>query len=199
MLNKNKTEKKLDKRIQKTKKNIFDSTIELLCHKELSKITVTELCQLANINRKTFYTHFNTPYDAFNESIENFTRSFTESVEELAKDTDILSPSLVLLLLEAFVESEEKIPKLLQSPNQFLFYEKLTSSLTDIFYNGLTQESIYDSINNVQKRFISKLFAGSTISVYYEHLKNPKNSNLNEISDLLSTILMQGLKSLTDS
>lgn len=47
-----------DARVRYTRKVIEDSFLQLLCHKHVSKITVTELCQMAQINRATFYKHY---------------------------------------------------------------------------------------------------------------------------------------------
>ena len=44
-------------RFQQTERKIRDIFLELLKKKELSKITVREICCLANINRTTFYLH----------------------------------------------------------------------------------------------------------------------------------------------
>lgn len=47
-----------DARVRYTKMVIEESFLELLRQKPVSKITVTELCQKAQINRATFYKHY---------------------------------------------------------------------------------------------------------------------------------------------
>lgn len=64
--------KTTDIRIVKTKRIIHASIIELLKAKALSDISITELCQTAMINRKTFYMHYKTIEDAFSD-IETLT------------------------------------------------------------------------------------------------------------------------------
>ncbi len=49
---------KSDRRARKTQSSIKQILIHLLKQKELEKITVTELCELADINRSTFYSHY---------------------------------------------------------------------------------------------------------------------------------------------
>ena len=49
---------KADRRTSYTKKAIRDAYIELLYEMEPSKITVTEVCRRADINRGTFYLHY---------------------------------------------------------------------------------------------------------------------------------------------
>ena len=59
-----------DRRVRKTKQSIRQGLINLMKKKKLSEITVTELTELVDINRATFYHHYRDIYDLF-ESIEN--------------------------------------------------------------------------------------------------------------------------------
>ena len=65
-----------DMRVSKTNYAISCAMAKILCEKELQKITVTELCSLAQINRKTFYTHFATTEDVFNYMLERIETKF---------------------------------------------------------------------------------------------------------------------------
>lgn len=49
---------KTDARVRYTKKRIREAFFQLLSEKELARITVTEICDLAEINRTTFYKHY---------------------------------------------------------------------------------------------------------------------------------------------
>lgn len=61
---------KTDRRTIKTRKAIFEALAELLCEKELRKITVNELTGKADIHRVTFYKHFLDIYDVYDQ-LEN--------------------------------------------------------------------------------------------------------------------------------
>lgn len=52
----------MDIRIQKTETAIKNAFMELRAQKPIEKITVKELCQLAQINKSTFYTHYDDIY-----------------------------------------------------------------------------------------------------------------------------------------
>ena len=56
-------ERKADRRTRYTQSVIKEIFIELLRKKPIEKITVTEICKMAEIHRGTFYIHFNDPYD----------------------------------------------------------------------------------------------------------------------------------------
>ena len=64
----------VDLRIVKTKKNIHEAFLELRSENMLEKIKVTKLCELALINKTTFYNHYQDIY-ALSEEIENETIS----------------------------------------------------------------------------------------------------------------------------
>ena len=61
---------KPDIRVRHTKDRVRKAFFQLLNTKEFSQITVTELCQIAEINRTTFYKHYLDMTDLL-EKIEN--------------------------------------------------------------------------------------------------------------------------------
>lgn len=72
----------MDKRIVKSRRNIFESLMTLLTDKPLSEITVTELCKTALINRKTFYTQFSSVFDAFHCLEEQIIETFLDGLQK---------------------------------------------------------------------------------------------------------------------
>lgn len=59
-----------DRRVKYTKMVLKESLIKLLSHKDISHITIKEICEDADINRATFYAHFTDQYDLMRK-IEN--------------------------------------------------------------------------------------------------------------------------------
>ena len=55
--------KKQDARVRYTKMVVKSSLLELMQTKPVAKITVTEICEKAGINRATFYSHYSDPTD----------------------------------------------------------------------------------------------------------------------------------------
>lgn len=60
-------ESKADRRVRYTKKLLRDALLNLMIEKPFGKITPTELCRVADINRNTFYTHYSSPEDVLRE------------------------------------------------------------------------------------------------------------------------------------
>ena len=47
-----------DRRVRYTKTVLKQSLLELMKDRPIGKITVTEICRLADVNRNTFYAHY---------------------------------------------------------------------------------------------------------------------------------------------
>lgn len=62
----------LDARIRYTKMVIRNAFIGLLKKKPLNKITVKEICDLAEINRATFYKYYSDPFDLLEKIEQEF-------------------------------------------------------------------------------------------------------------------------------
>ena len=57
--------KKPDRRTMKTRRALAEALAELLAAKELHRITVQEIADKADVNRVTFYHHYQDVYDLY--------------------------------------------------------------------------------------------------------------------------------------
>ena len=64
--------KKTDARIINSKKYLKEALLSLLSEMKISDIKVVTLCRRAEINRATFYSHYNNVYELFDETINEF-------------------------------------------------------------------------------------------------------------------------------
>ncbi len=67
----------IDRRTRYTRQTIKDSLLSVMQQKPFSKITVTEICRLSEINRGTFYLHYYDLDDVLDDIIENFMKDTT--------------------------------------------------------------------------------------------------------------------------
>ena len=75
--------KKTDARIINSKKYLKEALLSLLYEMRISEIKVVSLCQRAEINRATFYSHYNNVYELFNETINEFMNDICKFVSKL--------------------------------------------------------------------------------------------------------------------
>jgi len=59
-----------NRKVRYTKQVIREAFIELMQEQPIEKVTVTRICELADISRGTFYLHYRDPYDLL-ETMEN--------------------------------------------------------------------------------------------------------------------------------
>lgn len=64
------TEIRMDKRIRKTRTAIREAFVRLMQKKEYDAITVTDISEEAEINRKTFYAHYETKEALYAQIVE---------------------------------------------------------------------------------------------------------------------------------
>ena len=65
---------KNNKRSQETQQKIEDAFVALLQEKSLHEVEASEICELAQINRSTFYAHY--------DSVSALANAFSEKTEE---------------------------------------------------------------------------------------------------------------------
>lgn len=82
-----------DRRVKYTKMVLRESLLELLQEKPINRISVTELCQNADVNRGTFYAHYSEPYDLLkqieDELFEDIRSCFEDNSEKTIEDMNL--------------------------------------------------------------------------------------------------------------
>ncbi len=73
-----------EQRILETKRRIYDAFIQLMQEKPIHQISISALCQLAGINRSTFYHHFGSQYDVLAELEDAFLADLEEKLRDVS-------------------------------------------------------------------------------------------------------------------
>lgn len=119
----------MDIRIEKTERAIKQAFMEQRTHKPLEKIKIKDLCALANINKSTFYAHYEDIYalaDAMEKEAINNVLSSLPAIEP--NDLRDRAEWLTQELFHAFVKEQEAVNILFSGSRQ------------GGFINGLEQE-----------------------------------------------------------
>ena len=107
------SEKQADRRTLRTEKAIFEALAELLTEKEISKVTVQELSDMAMINRVTFYNHFLDVYDLY-EKLE--TNVLTEMGMLMLRLQELPTEKILSQLID-YADQNRVLFRLIFSPN----------------------------------------------------------------------------------
>ena len=104
-----------DKRVIRTKKAIKEALFRLMEEKDISSISISELTQEANINRRTFYTH----YSSITDILEEIESDLVEALGVLVQSIDFNAPRkgakdlfLGLHSLITFLSRDISIPRI---------------------------------------------------------------------------------------
>ncbi len=84
--------KTVDRRTRKTKKAIRHAFAELLTQKDINDITIRDIADLADINRKTFYNHYAGIYQIVDEIENEIVLAFESVLEDVDLKQDLKNP-----------------------------------------------------------------------------------------------------------
>jgi AcrR family transcriptional regulator len=94
---------KTDGRVRYTRMVIKESLLKLLTNKPIQKVTVTEICELAQINRATFYTHYRDAFDLLEQIEDELFAELSATIITKDQDPDRLTKE-ILRIIERNIE-----------------------------------------------------------------------------------------------
>jgi AcrR family transcriptional regulator len=111
---------KVDRRIRHTKQALRDSLIKLLKHKPIEKISVKELCEDADINRSTFYAHYQDPADLMAQIERELFRNLNEYLDGYhVKEDEAETFRKIVMIVEYVRENAELCSTLINENGDF--------------------------------------------------------------------------------
>lgn len=114
----------MDRRIQYTKKVIKETCIELLSEKDITKVSVSELCKKADINRATFYRYYLDIFDLLSKIQNEFVDELKDSYKDYnSKDNELCD--YVLALLKTCLNNKNLVKILFYSKNSISFLDAI--------------------------------------------------------------------------
>ena len=127
--------KKPDRRVLKTKRAIRNAFAELLIQKDINEITVKDIADLADINRKTFYNYYSGVYQVMDE-IEN---EIISACEADLNAFDICDPNVMFGTLCKMIDSDiDFYGKLIQAGGNSHLMDKIITVLQEKTIFNLT-------------------------------------------------------------
>lgn len=143
----------MDARIRYTKKIIREKMIELLECNHISKISVTMICNAAEINRTTFYKYYDNPFDLLLKIEKEL---LDELQDRILKTGNREFSSMIRIVMEELKENAHEYQILFSKNSDTAFRERVFSlcyveNMDQIkkIYPNLTekqQEWLYDFI-----------------------------------------------------
>ena len=184
---------KIDRRVKYTTMLLKESLIRLMQTHPISKISVKMLCEDADINRSTFYTHFTDQYDLLHQIEQVVLDEFsdymnTPPIADLSKRAEIIMEQLF-----DYVSENASLFKVLLSDNGDPEFQ---SSIV-----ALAQEQIISNLRNDQSidtrtsDYMQCFIIAGALKILQKWLHDGAIESSKQMAELVSNLFFQGISS----
>ena len=186
----------MDKRVMKTRRAIHSAMTKLLTVKPIEEITVTELADAAEINRKTFYNYYSSVYMVAEEMEDEIIERFEESLRKIDFETLLQDPQTTFNTLARIIASDlDFYETILTNRNQVYFLQKIVTSLKERIMALYFDKNSRDS--ELQEYMLEYIIAG-LVSVYQKWFTSGRKADMEELSKYISMLAVYGVKSILE-
>ncbi len=185
---------KNNQRTRLSKLMFKNALMDLLREKgDIHKISVRELCDRADLNRSTFYAHYEEPADLLKELENEIIDETEEHLKKIAEENDMGAHKYILSFLK-YLRDNDKV-----------FRTLLIDAADPKFKSMFMQRSILKFIDNlnitffsdVEQYIFSYILNGST-GIIIQWVRSDYATDENVICDLLFSINKSALTNLKE-
>lgn len=193
MKNTETTEKRPDRRVIKTKRAIRNAFVELLAGKELNDITIKDIADVADVNRKTVYNY----YGGVHEILDEIENELVSSFERVMQDADIRSnlenPYRIFEMLTELINRDmEFCSRLMKIDANSHLVRKIISALK-VRVGQIVSEQIGDSR---KAELISDFVSSGMLSAYQGWFNSGREQPIEEFSKNVGRLVFYGVNGL---
>jgi len=177
-----------DRRIRYTKMVLKDSLIKLMKEKPISRISIKSICEEADINRATYYTHYKDQHD----QLDQIEFEFVEGIEKFLEDMPMTIPLDIITKIFDYIQENKELCCTLLGKNGDMAFEENVSRL--IRSTILASWKIADvEVNSVYDYSYTYTFAGS-IGIVKKWLSDDNtNFSTRDIAKLVLDLSEKGI------
>ncbi|WP_042348660.1 TetR/AcrR family transcriptional regulator [Bacillus massiliigorillae] len=180
----------------RSRKMIRHAFVELVLEKDFEKITVKNIVERAEISRGTFYAHYSDIY-AIIEEIENeIMGKMVDFLDDFTASELIQNPMPFFVKMGDFLQQDiEFYRKSVLVQGASCFIVKLKDVLIEKIISY--QETIQS--NQERQEYILRvhLLVGGQISIYQDWLAGKFDCSLEELTESVSQLMIQGFQPYT--
>lgn len=183
--------KKTDRRVIKTKKAIRNAFAKLLSEKDMNDITIKDIADVADINRKTFYNYYNGVYQLINEIEDEIVGSLEEALKGIEIRKCIQNSYIIFKKLTLIINRDmDFYGNLLKMRANANLISKITASLKfEVKKNFLEQIEM----ENKKLDIIADYAVSGMITVYQSWFNSDRSMSIEEVSQIVSTVCFMGI------
>lgn len=183
-----------DRRTRRTKKLLTTAFVDLLSHKKLNEITIKELCEKADINRGTFYLHYQDIYDLKQQIEADICEELTNLIMPIYNVKELDSYQLFYNMFSFTKKNADLFNALLGPNGDISFLTNLNNLFKQYFLSPLMQGQPIAYTRNIEYayNFVSAGFTGLVTS----WLAGDNDCSIEEMAKLTSKMVFDGLPAL---
>lgn len=196
-LDKSKVERnndRTDRRIIKTKRAIHKAFMELITSKAYKDITVKDIAELADVNRKTFYNHYNDITELIDEIENEVVKSFDEAMEGInihatLQDSELLCQRLLLII--------EKCSDMCEHIMKIEYDGKLVNKLSAALENSIRKSSGDQiTLDDDTVHFLMMFAVAGMLQTYQVWFNSDRSETIESVTRRLSEAVANGINGL---
>lgn len=181
-------EMKDDRKTRYTKMVIRNSLMELMKQKPISKITIKELCENADINRTTFYRYYSDQYDLLRKIVDDTLVWAKKIIAELLLKTEKNEMMEILEgIFQYIIENANHIQVLLSEQGDLNFQKQLFT----IIYNQCGVMPMYVNTTDLYTKEAYFVFVISgSVGLIQHWLKNGLDKTAKEMAEIIYSMTL---------
>ena len=171
-----------DKRVIRTKKAIKAALFNIMEEKDISSISISELTQEANVNRRTFYTHYRNITDILDEIEEDLVEALGKLVQKIDLKASRQSAYDLFIGLDSLITVEfDYYFQLVRVDMRGMLMSRLKNvikGMTDTMLEALCKK------HGENAAMISTFIVGGFFNMYLEWHNHPDDLNIEQAAEL---------------
>ncbi len=188
--------KTIDRRTRKTKKAIRHAFAELLSQKDINDITIRDIADLADINRKTFYNYYSGIYQIVDEIENEIVSTYEKVLGEVDIKRDLKNPYRIFERLTSIINTDLDFYGYLLSMRENV---SLVSKIVTML-KAKTKEALHPQIeiDETTADIVLDYAISGMIAVYQQWFNSDRRQSIEEISSTISILFFQGFSGILE-
>jgi AcrR family transcriptional regulator len=178
--------RKVDVRVKRTYKQLTAGLIQLLTVKSFDDLSVSEICEQADVHRATFYKHFNDKYEFLNFCFDNELSKIAFEVQDKEPSVENIRENFMYFIKTTFefVSAKKSIFALILS-NKYTM--SLGASFTAAVHNYCLEKIkvILPGTSNERAELFAAFYSNAFIGVVTHYVTSPEDYPLEEVYSFL--------------
>lgn len=185
--------KKQDRRIIKSKKAIKKAFMSILATKDINDITIKNIADLADVDRKTVYNYYNGTYEILNEIENEMVSTINDAMESLDLEGNLDQQiSIFKKITEVINDNFEFYSILMKLNYDSQLIKKLISLFSEYAKKILNKLKLP---NGVSAEYASTFIASGVLNTYYKWFNSERSISLDDLSNQLYILVTNSIVS----